>query len=165
MSGAARLLIVWHSRTGATQQVVEAMTDACREFVVDLVAIQAHWAMAQDLLRADAILFACPENLGSMTGAMKEFFDRCYYELLDQLSGKAYGIVIVAGSDGTGALRQLERIATGLRLRAISAPVIIITHAQSKTDVLAPKQLTSAQMNPAIELAQTLAAGLAVGIY
>lgn len=160
-----RLTIVWHSRTGATKQVVETMLEACQTFPIQLKALQAAQARPADLQGSDGFIFACPENLASMSGCMKEFFDRCYYPLLDQLAGKPYGTVIVAGSDGTGALRQLQRIVTGWRLRAVVEPVIVLTHAQRTEEILAHKQLTGAQMSPAIELAQTLAAGLAAGIY
>lgn len=165
MRAQRRLIIVWHSRTGATKQLVEAMLDACRDDEIELCAIPAEQAQASDLLEADAIIFACPENLGSMSGGMKEFFDRCYYPLLDQISGKPYAAVIVAGSDGTGALRQLQRIVTGWRLRAIVEAIIVITHAQSSAEILAPKQLQQTQLDPALELAKTLAAGVAAGIY
>ena len=165
MTRCARLVIIWHSRTGASQQLVHAMAAACSVFAIELVAVKAQDATAQDVLNADGILFVAPENLASLSGAMKEFFDRCYYDLLDQIAGKAFGIIIAAGSDGMGAVRQLQRIATGLRLRAIAEPVVVLTFAQSKAEIMAPKQLDATQMAPAIELAQTLAAGLAAGIY
>src|SRR3569833_3564105 len=78
------------------------------------------------LLEASGYLFACPENLAAMSGRMKDFFDRTYYPVLDQIQGRPYAILICAGSDGTNAARQIERIATGWRLRAIADPLIVI---------------------------------------
>ncbi|HKP77868.1 MAG TPA: NAD(P)H-dependent oxidoreductase, partial [Phenylobacterium sp.] len=88
-------------------------------------------AQADDLLAADGYLFVCPENLAALSGAMKEFFDRNYYPVLGRLNGRPYGALIAAGSDGTGAARQLARICTGWRLKPIAEPLIVGTHAQT----------------------------------
>lgn len=69
------------------------------------------------LLAASGYLFACPETLAAMSDLMKDFFDRCYYSALEQLQGRPYAMLICAGSDGSNAARQIERIATGWRLR------------------------------------------------
>ena len=141
------------------------MVQAASEFEVDVVAITAASALAPDILRADAMIFACPENLGAMSGAMKEFFDLNYYPLLGQINGKPYACVVAAGSDGMGAVRQIERIATGLRLKKVAEALIVIMHAQTPAAILASKVLSDAQAAPAIELARTLAAGLEAGIF
>jgi len=72
-------------------------------------------------------VFASPENLAAMSGQMKDFFDRTYYAALDQLNGRPYAVMICAGSDGRNAAQQIERIATGWRLRAIAQPFIVCT--------------------------------------
>ena len=141
------------------------MAQAASEFEVDVVVITAASAVASDVLRADALIFGCPENLGSMSGAMKEFFDLNYYPLLGQVNGKPYACVVSAGSDGMGAVRQIERIATGLRLKKVAEALIVITHAQSPDAIQASKVLSDAQVAPAVELARTLAAGLEAGIF
>ncbi|EJL25544.1 NAD(P)H-dependent oxidoreductase, partial [Novosphingobium sp. AP12] len=76
-------------------------------------SIAAADAQPQDLLAAQAYLFVCPENLGTMTGMMKEMFDRCYYPLLGRVEGRPYATAIAAGSDGRGAQTQIDRIVTG----------------------------------------------------
>ena len=118
-----------------------------------------------DLLAADGYLFVCPENLASMAGAMKEFFDRCYYPCLERLNGRPYAAMICAGSDGTGAARQLARIATGWRLKAVAEPLIVNVSAQTPEAILAPKTLSDAQLAPCVDLGATLAAGLAMGVF
>ena len=112
MSKKSRLCIIWHSRTGAVRALVSAMVQAAREYNVEALAIPAENAVAKDILLADAVIFACPENLALMSGAMKEFFDLNYYPLLGKLNARPYACVIAAGSDGAGAMRQIERIAT-----------------------------------------------------
>ena len=117
------------------------------------------------LLESSGYLFACPENLAGMSGLMKDFFDRTYYPVLDQIQGRPYAILICAGSDGTNAARQIERIATGWRLKAIADPLIVCTHAQTPERILAPKQIDPADLARCAELGATLAAGLDLGIY
>jgi multimeric flavodoxin WrbA len=132
---------------------------------VSVRSVFAPDAQPDDLIAADGYLFVCPENLASMAGAMKEFFDRCYYPCLERLNGRPYAAMICAGSDGTGAARQLARIATGWRLKAIAEPLIVGVAAQTPDAILAPKTLTAAQLAPCAELGATLAAGLALGVF
>ncbi len=117
------------------------------------------------LLEAQGYLFACPENLGAMSGVMKDFFDRSYYPVLELIQGRHYGTLICAGSDGSNAARQIERIATGWRLNAIAPPLIVCTHAQTPEAILRPKQIPAADLVRCGELGATLAAGLAFGIF
>jgi NAD(P)H-dependent FMN reductase len=160
------LLIIWHSRTGATEQMAEsARCAAVRTSAARTLALRAEDAVAADVLNADAVLFAAPENLASLSGVMKEFLDRSYYDLLDRCHGKPYASIVCAGSDGEGAQRQLDRIATGLRLRRVAPAIIINTAAQTPEAILAPKQLAAADLERGAELGALLAEGLALGIF
>ena len=96
---------------------------------------------------------------------MKEFFDRCYYPLLGRIEGRAYATLMAAGSDGSGAQRQLDRIATGWRLRRVAEPVIVNTAAQTPEAILAPKTVTSTDLERCRALGQALGAGLAMGAF
>lgn len=131
----------------------------------DVILKRAINAGPADLLDTDGYLFACPENLASMAGMMKDFFDRCYYPALGQIEGRPYAATICAGSDGEGAARQIARIATGWRLKAVAEPLIVCTHAQTPEAILAPKIIGEADLTRCRELGATLAAGLAMGIY
>ena len=160
------LLIVWHSRTGASEQMAFAAAEgAATESGTRVISLRAEQASAADVLDADALLFAAPENLASLSGAMKEFLDRTYYDLLDHCNGKAYASIICAGSDGDGAQRQLDRIATGLRLRRVAPALILNTAAQTRETILAPKQLAIDELDRGRELGALLGAGLAMGIF
>lgn len=161
-----RLLIVWHSRTGAARAMADAAArGAGAETGVETVMLAADAAGPDDLMAADGYLFACPENLAAMSGAMKEFFDRNYYAVLERLNGRPYGMLIAAGSDGTSAQRQMARIATGWRLKAIAEPIIICTHAQAPDTILAPKAVPETDLARCEELGAALAAGLALGVF
>ena len=160
------LLIVWHSRTGAARQMAQAAAhgaEAERDVAVRL--LPAEETDAADVLAADGYLFVCPENLASMSGEMKAFFDRTYYPCLEQLNGRPYAALIAAGSDGEGAARQLARIALGWRLKPIAEPLIVGTQAQTPEAILAPKRLDEAQLAPCRQGGATLAAGLAMGVF
>jgi len=160
------LLIVYHSLTGGTRQMAEAAAQAARQQGgVTVRLLRAVDAGPQDLLAADGYLFATPENLAAMAGLMKDFFDRCYYPVLERIQGCPYATMICAGSDGAGALRQLERIATGWRLKAIAPGLIVCTHAQTPERILAPKTIEAHDLARCAELGGGLAAGLAAGVF
>ncbi|GEQ77358.1 flavodoxin [Comamonas testosteroni] len=166
MSQRTTLLIVYHSLTGGTLQMVEAAsTGARQEESVEVRVLHASQAGPQDLLQAQGYLFATPENLAAISGLMKDFFDRSYYGVLDRIQGRPYASLVCAGSDGHNAARQMERIATGWRLKAVAEPLIICTHAQTPEAILAPKQIPAADSQRCEELGQSLATGLALGIF
>ncbi|MFN3516367.1 MAG: flavodoxin family protein [Novosphingobium sp.] len=156
------LAIIWHSRTGASEALARA---AARSAGDGARLIAAADAQAGDLLAAGGFLFVCPENLGAMSGQMKEFFDRTYYPLLGQVEGRPYASIISAGSDGAGAQRQLDRIVTGWRLRRVAEPLIVNLAAQTPAQILAAKAVPALQLDLAAELGMALAQGLEQGIF
>ena len=156
------LLIIWHSRTGAGKSLAEAAASGAGTGVRLLAAADA---TPDDLLAAQGYLFVCPENLAAMSGAMKEMFDRCYYPVLGRIAGRAYASMIAAGSDGQGAQAQLDRIATGWRLRRMADPLIVNLLAQTAEEILAPKIVPEAILLRARELGEAMAIGLEQGIF
>lgn len=160
------LLIVMHSRTGGTRQMAEAAANSAADAgEVKVRLLNAPDASGADVLAADGYIFATPENLAAMAGRMKDFFDRTYYDALDRINGRPYAMLICAGSDGQNAVRQIRRIVTGWRLREISEPLIVCTHAQTPERILAPKTIAAADLARCEELGAALAAGLAAGIF
>ncbi len=95
---------------------------------------------------------------------MKDFFDRCYYPCLEALNGRPYASMVCAGSDGTNAVRQIARIATGWRLKQAAEPLIVITHAQTKAAIEAPKTINAEDLAKCEILGATMAAALGAGI-
>ncbi len=159
------LLIVTHSRTNGTTQMAQAAACAAAEHDITVRHLRAESTSPDDLLAADAYIFAAPENLAALSGPMKDFFDRCYYPALGRLNGRPYAILICAGTDGTNAARQIARIATGWRLREIAPALIIKTGAQTAEAILAPKFLSPPDLAACAELGATVAAGLALGVF
>ena len=159
------LLIVYHTMTGGSQQMAEAAQRGASEHEVHVRLIQAREAKAEDVLQAEGYVFVTPENLASMSGVMKDFFDRTYYGVLDRIIGRPYATLVCAGSDGTNAVRQIERICTGWRLRSAAEPLIVCTHAQTPERILAPKTIGVEDLERCAEIGAALAAGLELGIF
>ena len=156
MTERIELLVVYHSRTGGTDRLMEAAIDAAREHTgstVDVRPLDALEADADNVLTAAAYLFGTPENFGYMSGALKYFFDRIYYDCLDKVNGRPYGLIVKAGEDGSGAIASVERLVTGLRLKAVAEPVLVVGDIDERG------------VAAAATLGATLAAGLEAGIY
>lgn len=155
-------LITWHSRTGASEALANAVLDGAGEYAV---IRRAKEVGPDDFLRASAFVFVCPENLATMSGEMKEMFDRCYYPVLGKIEGQAYSTIIAAGSDGEGAQAQIDRIATGWRLKRVSEHFIVNLGAQTEEQILAKKSVPQIELEHARNLGLALAEGLKIGIY
>jgi multimeric flavodoxin WrbA len=144
------MLIVHHSMTGGTRQMATAAAHGAQgELGVAVRSLTAPESGPADLLGADGYIFASPENLAAVAGMMKDFFDRCYYPMLGRIEGRPYAMLVCAGSDGTNAVRQIARIATGWRLKPIADPIIVCTNAQTPEAILAPKR----SMKPILRVA------------
>jgi multimeric flavodoxin WrbA len=151
-----RLLIVAHAPSPNTLRLRDAAAEGARSPEingVEVVTCTPFQTIAEDVLAANAILLGTPENLGYMSGALKDFFDRCYYPCLEKTQGLPYGLIIRAGSDGTGTRRAVETIATGLRWRAVTEPLIL--RGAWRDDFVAPAR----------ELGMLMAAGLEAGVF
>ena len=116
-------------------------------------------------MASGAYLFVCPENLATMSGMMKEMFDRCYYPVLGRIEGRPFATAIAAGSDGEGAQRQIDRIAQGWRLKRVAEPLIVNTSAQTPDEILAEKTVAYEELRKCRELGEALAEGLRQGIF
>jgi multimeric flavodoxin WrbA len=160
------VLVVYHSMTGGTRQMVDALVAGMAlEPGISVNLRHAASAAADDLIEAAGYVFATPENLAAISGVMKDFFDRCYYPALEKINGRPYATLICAGSDGSNAARQIVRIATGWRLRQVAEALIVCTHAQTPEAILAPKLISARDLDRCRELGTQVAAGIALGIY
>ncbi|MDX1668847.1 MAG: flavodoxin domain-containing protein [Limnobacter sp.] len=161
-----KLLIVYYSLTGGAEAMAKAVAKgASSEPDVEVQLLHATQANEDHVLSAAGYVFVCPEMLGSMSGLMKDFFERAYYPCLGQIQARPYSTLICAGSDGQGAVRQIGKIASGWRLKAICDPSIVCTHAQTPEEILGPKTLHTKDLKMCEELGETFAGGLAMGVF
>jgi hypothetical protein len=149
-----RLLVVAHAPSPNTLRLrAAALAGAAEISGVETLSVAPLAATPEDVLGADAILLGTTENLGYMSGALKDFFDRCYYPCLERTQGLPYVLYVRAGSDGTGARRSVESVATGLRWRKVQEPLIL--RGDWREDFV----------DACRELGMAMAAGLEAGVF
>jgi hypothetical protein len=155
-SNVKNLLIVGHvpsDNTRVLRNAVVAGASVAEIHGVQVAVRTPFEAGPKDVLATDAIILGTTENLGYMSGALKDFFDRIYYPCLEEKQGLPMGVYIRAGHDGTGTRRAIDTITTGLKWRAVTEPLFC----RGDWD-----PVFVAQCN---ELGMTMAAGLEAGIY
>ncbi len=156
MAGPHRLLVVFHSRSGGTQAMTDAVVAGANDDAIEGVDVRVQRAFdttVDDVRACNAIVLGTPENFGYMSGAIKDFFERVYYPLLDETPGLPYALFVKASTDGEGAVRSVERIVAGLRWKQVVPPVVVVGE-------LGPEDLERCR-----ELGATVAAGLDAGMF
>ena len=151
-----QLLIVSHAPSPNTAALRDAVDRGARNPEISGISVRCLGpfdAGPSDVLAAQAVILGTTENLGYMSGALKDFFDRIYYPCLEHTQGLPYALYIRAGHDGTGTRRGVETIVTGLRWRAVTDP--LICRGEWHDDFVASCE----------ELGTLVAAGLEAGIF
>jgi multimeric flavodoxin WrbA len=147
------LLIVYHSGGVKTARMAQAVERGARtEAGVRVLLKRCAEAGPDDVLAADGLVLGTPENFGYMSGMMKDFLERIFYPCEGKIAGRPWALFVGAGQDGTGAVSSVERIVTGLRLKRVSEPVVVV------------KDLQPGHIAALEELGATFAAGLALGV-
>jgi len=150
----AKILIVYHSQTGNTEKMAQAVAEGARAIEgAEVILKKAGDAVLEDLLTADGLAVGTPENFGYMSGMIKDFFDRTFYGAQEKVFRKPFVVFISAGNDGTGALKAIERIALGYKFKTVYEPVI------------ARGAITEEILMQCRELGGTIAGGCQLGIY
>lgn len=152
---AKRLLIVAHAPSPNTRKLLDAVVEGASNPEISGVDIDARSPFdthPDDVRAAQAVILFTTENLGYMSGALKDFFDRTYYGVIEHTEGLPYALIVRAGHDGTGTRRGVETIVTGLRWRAVQEPLICRGEFQE------------AFVEQCGELGMAMAAGLEAGI-
>jgi multimeric flavodoxin WrbA len=131
-----RLLVVHHTPSPATQEMLEAAlagaTDDAIEGV-DVVVRPALTASVAEALEADGYLLGTPANIGYISGALKHFFDAIYYPCLEATKARPYAAYVHGNLGTEGAVRAIESITGGLAWRAV-APVLCVAGSPARED-------------------------------
>ncbi|WP_323797721.1 flavodoxin family protein [Nisaea sp.] len=150
------LLIVAHAPSENTRTLLDAVRSGAEEAgdgSVNVTCLSPFDTGPDEVLAADAIILGTPENLGYMSGALKDFFDRIYYPCLEETQGLPYALFVRAGQDGTGTCRAVQSITTGLRWRPVQEPLVC-------RGAFEPKFIEECR-----DLGAGMAAGLEAGIF
>lgn len=150
------LLVVAHAPSANTRRLVEAVLEGAGD--ADIEGVEARWvppleAGPDDVLGADGLILGTTENLGYMSGALKDFFDRVYYPCLEDAQGTPYALYVRAGKDGTGTRRAVTSITTGLQWREVQQPLVL------------RGEFRESFVDSCRELGMAMAAGLEAGIF
>jgi multimeric flavodoxin WrbA len=149
-----RLLVVHHSHGWRTTRMADAIAEAARRTgAVEVRSKRAADATLDDLIESDGYLFGTPETFGSLSGMLKDFFERTYYPAQGRLQGRPYAIFVCAGNDGAGAIAAIQRIARGYAWKAVQAPLLV------------PSDALEQHLLECEELGTTMALGLAMGLF
>ena len=152
----AKLLVIWHSNSGATQEMVDAVLAGCRDPEagdVEVRDVHALEATADDVLWCDGVILGTPAHFGYMSGALKHFFDTTFKALVKETRGLPYALFVKGRNDTDGAVSAVQKIVAGLAWKEALPPLKVVG------------DLTDDHLAAATELGQTMAAGLAMGIF
>ena len=141
----ARLLVVHHTPSPATQELLEAALAGARDDAIEGVEVMVRPALVASVaetMEADGYLLGTPANIGYMSGALKHFFDTVYYPCLDATVGLPYGVYVHGNDDTAGALKAIETITGALRWKQVAAPLSLVG-APGKDDLEAVRELAA----------------------
>ena len=148
------LIIIYHSQGDKTATMAKAVSTGIHcEPEIEARVKMAFDADLEDLLWADGLIFGTPENFGYMSGALKDFFDRTFYLAEPYHLNLPYALFVSAGNDGSGAVREVDRIALGYPLRKIAEPVVAVSEPGDK------------DLQACHDLGHSFATGLTMGIF
>ena len=148
------LLIAYHSQSGASAQLARAAwRGAAAESGVQVTVRRVWDAGIEDLAQAQGLLLVAAENSGALSGGMKDFLDRTFYPAIARGLVLPYALLVSAGNDGRGAVRQVERIMSGYPFPAAAESLVL------------RGEVSDSHLRASRELGQAFAAGLVMGIF
>lgn len=148
------ILVVYHSQGGNNRKMARAVAEGVDSIEGAMAVLKdALDAGLQDLLDCDGLVIGSPEYFGYLSGALKDFFDRTYEDARGRVFRKPYAVFVNAGNDGSGALRNIERICIGYQFKKVYEPIVV-------KGEITPEVLDACRL-----MGQTIAVGVSAGIY
>lgn len=112
------ILVVYYSRTGNTEKLVKGFAKGARNIPgVEVIVKNIEEAKVEDLLKADAIVFASPSYFRLPAWPLKKFIDDSI-AVYGKLEGKLGGALCTAGSE-IGAVKCIQALKDALEEHGI----------------------------------------------
>ena len=109
---------------------------------------RSYYEVFEDLLEvraADPAPVGGREGPGASAGA-RAAGGRDDEDLQSRILGRPYGLAVAAGSDGAGAVRQVERICVGWRLKPVGEALVVRNGlVQTRANILRPNKVCTAE--------------------
>ena len=106
----AQLLIIYHSHTGNTEEMAQAVSEGAVSSGATVVLKKVAEVTDSDLINCNAVVFGTPTNFGYMAGVMKEFFDRIWLTIGDKPANKPYCAFTSKGGGEKHALDSIDDV-------------------------------------------------------
>ncbi|GAB5414118.1 MAG: hypothetical protein Cons2KO_17210 [Congregibacter sp.] len=142
------MLIVYHSQSGSCLQLAEAARCGALSAGETAALYRACDVGSCEVIASRGLLLVAAENSGRLSGATKDFLDRCFYPLIAHNTQLPYALLCSAGNDGRGAIAEAQRILRGIPFTQALEPLIV----RGEPD------------EPGLERAREMGEGFAVGL-
>jgi NAD(P)H dehydrogenase (quinone) len=113
-----KVLIVYHSRTGNTAKMAEAVAAGAKSAGADVTVKKAGETTSADLKAANAIIMGSPTYYGVMAAEVKQLFDRSS-DVRGQLENKIGAAFTSSGSSDGGNQTTLLSILHAMLIHAM----------------------------------------------
>jgi NAD(P)H dehydrogenase (quinone) len=121
----SKVLVVYHSGTGNTKAMAQAVADGVRGVSgVEALVKKADEVTISDLVKADALAFGSPTYFSYMAGTVKAIFDEAYPSR-NQIKGKPFAAFASGGGGEITAVQSIERVAASCGLRKVREGVAV----------------------------------------
>jgi len=129
----AKILIVYHSQSGNTAKLAQAVRLGVVSCGAKAVLRKAGAATLKDLLSSDAYCFGTPDYFSYMAGALKDFFDRTCYPSEGKITGRPY-VYFVSHGGGGAASSSMRRMGKRFALK-LAGPPLLVENKPRKADL------------------------------
>jgi len=130
----AKVLIIYHSQTGNTEAMAEAVYEGANSTGASVTLRKAADATAGDLLGCNAVGFGSPVCFGYMAGGLKDYFDRVFPAVRGKVNNKPYVAFSTAAQGGKQALDSIDAICSSFKLKRAFEGVVAM--GKPSSDVL-----------------------------
>ena len=119
----AKVLVVYHSLSGNTKKMAEAVAEGAKAAGAAVTVKTGIEAGVDDLLGCDAVALGSPDYFSYIAGGLKDFLDRTYYPTQGKVTGKPAGVFASAGGPPAKVVGILQQALGWFKLKQVAEPV------------------------------------------